>query len=163
MSSQTVRKSAYTAAVILIFVLGSCSPKKEHLPENLYNLTLKQKMAGQKAKEFINRLHFQEVASTENEIGFYAGERGSAVIYITHYESSDKAKSEWSKMTQKISPENSVFIGGEYFRLKGKQVYRCFGMGQTHFVFSHKTSLFWLSVETLIGRASLAEYLDYLD
>jgi hypothetical protein len=65
-------------------------------------------------------------------------------------------------MTEKISPENSVFIGGEYLDIEGKQVYRCFGMGQTHFVFAHQKELFWISVNTVIGKDVLTAYLDYI-
>lgn len=66
-------------------------------------------------------------------------------------------------MTEKISPENSVFVGGQTIDIDGKQVYRCFGMGQTHFVFAHKKQLIWISVNTVVANEFLSEYLNYLN
>lgn len=121
-----------------------------------------KKLAGREATEFINNLHFQAVAAEKNEIGFYEGESGPAIIYVSYYTSNETAAAEGKRMSEKISPENSVFIGGEYLEVSGKAVYRCFGMGQTHFVFTHQKALFWMSVNTMKAKAILAAYLEYL-
>jgi len=42
-----------------------------------------------------------------------------------------------------------VFVQGQVLEMNGYQVYRTFGMGQTHFVFVHKNTLIWLSVPTI--------------
>jgi hypothetical protein len=147
---------------MFILTAAGCSPSKDYLPETLGDQTLSKRITGEEAKEFVDNLHFQKVAAERNEIGFYEGERGPATIYITYYGSSDNAEADYQKMTEKISPENSVFIGGEYLDIEGKQVYRCFGMGQTHFVFAHQKELFWISVNTVIGKDVLTAYLDYI-
>ena len=66
-------------------------------------------------------------------------------------------------MVEKISPENSVFIGGESFELNDTKVYRYLGMGQTHFVFADDKALVWLSAETIWGEKFLSEYLSFLN
>ncbi|GAB4370739.1 MAG: hypothetical protein Kow0042_13120 [Calditrichia bacterium] len=158
-TSKMIALSITIAGMLLI----SCGKEPPHfLPEQINNLKLEKKMLGEEAKNFVNKLHFQSVASEKNEIGFYQGEEGKATIYVTHYNSSEKAREDWKRMTEKISPKNSVFIGGDHFKVKGRMIYRCFGMGQTHFVFTNEKQLFWISVNTMIGQKILSAYLDYL-
>lgn len=149
-------------AVFLILIAAGCSSRESFLPQEFYGLALQKKLAGREATEFINNLHFQAVAAEKNEIGFYEGESGPAIIYVSYYTSNETAAAEGKRMSEKISPENSVFIGGEYLEVSGKAVYRCFGMGQTHFVFTHQKALFWMSVNTMKAKAILAAYLEYL-
>ena len=126
-------KLTLTLVAILVSILAGCSPSKDYLPETLGEQTLSKRISGDEAREFVDNLHFQKVAAERNEIGIYdGGDRGPTTIYITYYGSSDNAEADYQKMTEKISPENSVFIAGEYMDIEGKQVYRCFGMGQTH-------------------------------
>ena len=110
----------------------------------------------------VNNLHFQSVTGLENEIGFYEGKAGNAIIYITHYNTKETAKSDYEKMVKKISPENSVFIKPEYLKLGGMEIYRCFGMGQSHYVFPYNKELFWISVDTHFGKKFVEEYLIHI-
>lgn len=146
----------------LLFQIG-CSKKNDSLPDSISNLILTKKVSGDEAKDYINKLHFQPVTETENEIGFYKGEKGEAVIYITHYKNSIDPKADYEKMTKKISPENSVFIYPSFFELNGRKIYKCFGMGMTHYVFYHDSELFWISVDTHISEIFLSDYLNILD
>jgi hypothetical protein len=120
-------------------------------------------LSGKEAKEFVNNLHFKSVTDLENEIGFYDEKAGSAIIYITHYNTREAANSDYKKMVKKISPENSVFIKPEYLKLGGMEIYRCFGMGQSHYVFPYNKILFWISVDTHFGKKFVGEYLSYLN
>lgn len=146
-----------------VFFISSCSQTKDPLPKELYTLVLIQRLSGSEAKEYINKLHFQPVTETENEIGFYKGEKGEAIIYVTHYKNSTNPKVDYEKMTKKISPENSVFIYPSFFELNSKKIYKCFGMGMTHYVFYHDYELFWISVDTHISELFLSEYLNILN
>lgn len=147
---------------ILILSQISCSNKKDSLPENISGLKLSRKMSGEKAKESVNKLHFQPVTETENEIGFYKDEISEAIIYVTHYQNAKDSQTDYTKMTKRISPENSVFINPQFFQLDEKEVYQCFGMGMTHFVFYHDVDLFWISVDTHIAREFLKNYINYI-
>ena len=153
-------KQNFFLLIVVFFI--SCSLNSNYLPEDFFGLQLTKKLTGKEAKEFVNNLHFQSVTDLENEIGFYDGEAGSATIYITHYTTREAAKSNYEKMVKKISPENSVFIKPEYLQLGGMEVYRCFGLGQSHYVFPYKKELFWISVETHFGKKFVEEYLNYL-
>lgn len=147
---------------ILILSQISCSNKKDSLPENISGLKLSRKMSGEKAKESVNKLHFQPVTETENEIGFYKDEISEAIIYVTHYQNAKDSQTDYTKMTKRISPENSVFINPQFFQLDEKEVYQCFGMGMTHFVFYDDVDLFWISVDTHIAREFLKNYINYI-
>jgi len=136
----------------------SCSTKKNYFPEKISNLLLVKTISGKEAYDLINKLHFQPVAQGSSEIGFYENLSGSAVIYITHYKSKKDAKVYFDKMTEKISPENSVFINQEFFDYEGNNIYKCFGMGKTHFVFTYNTELFWIAVDTHIATEFFRKY-----
>ncbi len=145
----------------MIFLI-SCSTNKVYLPEDFYDLHLTKKLIGKDAKEFVNNLHFQNVTELGNEIGFYGGKAGSAIIFITHYNTIETTKINYKKMVTKISPDNSVFVNSEYLNLGGMEIYRCFGLGQSHYVFPYNKELFWISVDTNFGKNFVEEYLSYL-
>lgn len=149
--------------ILLGLLFFSCSAEVNFLPDEFYGLTLTKRFSGKEAKVFVNKLHFEPVTETENEIGFYDGEKGAALIYITHYNKKDAAEEDYKRMTEKISPENSVFIKPEYLQLNGMEIYRCFGMGQSHYVFPYNKELFWISVNTHFGKKFVEEYLSYIE
>ena len=153
------------AVVTILFFFGiiGCSKQKDYFPEVIKEQKLAKRMSGEEAKSFVDHLHTQKVAADKNEIGIYEGDRGKTTIYVSYYNSSQEAEEEGRKMTEKISPENSVFVGGQNIDIDGKRVYRCFGMGQTHFVFAHKKQLIWISVNTVVANEFLSEYLNYLN
>lgn len=158
-----VRRLLFFILILFLFLFQiGCSSKKDSLPEYISSLKLSRKMTGVAAKESINKLHFQPVTETENEIGFYKGEIGEAIIYVTHYQNAKDSQTDYAKMTKKISPENSVFFNPSFFKMNGKEIYQCFGMGMTHFVFYHDVDLFWISVDTHIAREFLKNYIEYI-
>ncbi len=65
-------------------------------------------------------------------------------------------------MTEKISPENSMFVRGTYYTTNNKEIYTCLGPGQVHYVFSHKNLLFWISVDPNISKNFFNEYLNFV-
>jgi hypothetical protein len=148
--------------LLVILFLISCSINSKYLPEDFFGLRLTKKLIGTDAKEFVNNLHFQNVSELENEIGFYEGKAGSAIIYITHYNTIETTKDNYKKMVNKIGPENSVFFKPEYLKLGGMEIYRCFGMGQSHYVFPYNKELFWISVDTQFGKKFIEEYLNHI-
>jgi hypothetical protein len=156
----------YLRLSIFIFIpllVSSCSRHKNPLPEEFFGLKLQNKLSGNEAKEFIDRLHLREVTPVKNEIGFYAGEAGNAIVYITYYNNSETAGVQEKKMIDVITQDNPVFFGSEFIKINDRDVYRCFGMGQSHFIFSGNNMLFWISVDSHIGRNFIEEYLNYVD
>lgn len=155
---------------MLKFVLGltilffACSEEiRDPIPAEIFGLTLEKKLVGEQAIEFVNKLHMKTVTAEKNEIGFYGGEKGKAIIYITYYDNKEDAIKNYKKMTERISPANSVFLKGNYRNIAGHEVYTTFGMGQTHYVFVNATDLYWLSAGTMWAEDFLSEYLKYLN
>jgi hypothetical protein len=145
--------------ILILIIMAGCSSQSIYLPEEIFGLSLSKKLAGKEAAEFINKLHWQGVTDSRSEIGFYRGNIGDAVIYLTYYPSPDQAAEYEELMTTKISAEDTPFIMGEYLDIGGKRIYRTFGMGQTHFVLSHNNALIWISAGTIWADDFLNEYL----
>lgn len=156
-----IRYNAVIVFILITFI--NCSNKRDLLPEDFFGLKLEQKLTGTEARNFVDKLHFQEVASDKNEIGFYKSSAGSAIIYITYYSDDEMAKEEYESMINKISPYNSVFVDPEFIKVKDKTIYRCFGMGQTHYVFANGKELFWVSVDTPISNKFIEEYFGFIN
>lgn len=140
------------AALFLFILIQSCSKKKEFPPEKVNDLILVKTISGIEAKNYINKLHFQPVTENENLIAYYENPSGQAIVYVTFYSNSKDAENDFQKMTEKISPENSVFIYPQFFTFEENRIYKCFGMGMTHFVFALNKKLYWISVDTHLSK-----------
>jgi hypothetical protein len=147
--------------IIISMLLVVCTHQNqpELLPEHLLGYQLTRKLKGPEARAFVDKIHLREVTPENNTIGFYQKEDMPLTIYITEYNSAGEAKKDFERMTRKISPGNSVFINGEYMEIEGRRLYRCFGMGQTHFVFHLDNRLFWISVNTIQAGNFIRDYL----
>lgn len=145
--------------ILTILLIVSCSSNRDYLPEEFWGMKLNRKLTGKEAKDFVDKIHFQNVATEKNEVGFYTGAVGNAAIYITYYSDDKTAYQDFRKMTQKISPENSMFVRGTFHNINNKQIYSCLGLGQVHYVFAHKNLLFWISVDPNFSRNFLDEYM----
>lgn len=146
----------------LIVILLSCSSGNDPLPVEFYGFKLTNKLTGNEAKQFVDQLHFSEVAPEKNEIGFYESPAGKLIIYVTYYDDDAKSQSEYKKMINKISPDNSVFYDPSIIKINQKDIYRCYGMGQVHYVFASRKELYWVSVGTQFGEKFIAEYLNHI-
>lgn len=147
-----MKKTCFYLLLCWILFFSSCSKKYETLPEEVNQLMLVKTISGQEAKDIINKLHFQPVTENENLICHYENESGSAIVYVTIYKSKEEAKKDFDRMTRKISPENSVFIYPQFFDYQGNSIYKCFGMGMTHYVFASNEKLYWISVDTHLAK-----------
>jgi len=153
----------FSLLLFLASIFVSCSAQPEYIPSSAGEFKLKQKVTGKEADKQLNKLHFNPIVTgKKNEIGYYEAAGKNAVVYITGYINETDAKTDFGKMTKKISPENSVFISPSFFNFMGYNIYRCFGMGQTHFVFVHENVLIWISVETIAGREFLKSYINVI-
>lgn len=154
------RKLSIVTFVILTSLLICCSKNQNPLPEYLYNFKRTDFLQGAEAEEFVNKLHLKTVVSVKSEIAVYQGEKEPLTIYITYYDNPDTALQEMQKMIDKMTSTETVFIKGENISINDQQVFRCFGMGQTHYIFAVDDKLFWVSVGTLIAADFMEYYLD---
>ncbi len=149
-----------TASLLLLISLIYCSDNPEYMPAGISGLSLTNRLTGKEAAEFLNKLHLQKVTDEQTEIGFYTSNAADAVVYLTYYSNAEEAGEYEARMTDKILNEKTPFIMGEYKNVEGKKIFRTFGMGQTHFVFSHRNVLIWLSLNTSLANDFLEEYLE---
>ncbi len=149
--------------VLLVPNFISCSKSGEVLPERISDLQLVKTISGESAKIHINKLHHQPVTENENVIGYYENMSGEAIVYITLYRNESEAKADLDKMTNKISPENSVFINPVFFDYRSNKIYRCFGMGMTHYVFVLNKKLYWISVDTHLAKNFFQEFYKHIE
>jgi hypothetical protein len=155
-------KKLFLIFCIAAALLPGCSNNIDYLPEDFFGLKLAKTVRDDDASRFVNKLHFKTVTSQNNKIGFYEGEPGSAIIYLTIYDDEESAASEAGRMIEKISPGKTLFTDGEFIKINDETVYQCFGMGKSHFVFTKDSVLFWISIDTYFAKRFLADYLDYL-
>ncbi len=159
-------RKIFNAKNLLIFLLiitlsttfYACSKKKEFLPEKVGDMMLVKTIEGEEAKKNINELHFQPVTENENLIGYYENLSGQAIVYVTIYQSNEDAVRDFDKMTKKISPENSVFVYPQFFDFENNKIYKCFGMGMSHYVFALNKKLYWISVDTHLAKNFFEEF-----
>ncbi len=144
-------------------IFSTCSFIKEPFPQQISHLTLKHKLEGDEAKEFVDKLHFNTVASENNQVAFYESVEGMAVIYISQYNDEERAQKNFTRMIQKISPKNSVFTGGEYIDFSKMKVYHLLGMRQSHYVFPYNNRLYWISADTSIAKRFVEDYISYIN
>lgn len=155
----------YFTTVFLVFAFfSSCSKERNYLPSAFSGASLKEKISGKEALSRLNKIHFNPVAAgKENDIGYYEKEGNNSTIYITYYKTGGEALTDFEKMTLKITPGNSQFFAPDTFELEGRKIYRCFGMGQTHFVFTHNNVLIWISTGTISSSDFLKDYIKQIN
>ncbi len=152
-----IRIKIHLNSLLFLVLFYSCTSNQNLLPDEIYGLKLQKKLEGKEALAYVNKLHFNKVTNEENQIGFYAGRNGMAVIYVTIYRDNEKATNAYHKMTDKISPLNSVFYGSSIENINGKEIYTTYGMEAKHFVFVNDNNLFWITA----ARKWADDFLDY--
>lgn len=148
----------FFSIITLSTTFHACSKKKEFLPEKVGDMILVKTIKGEEAKKSINELHFQPVTENENLIGYYENLSGQAIVYVTIYQNNLDAVKDFERMTRKISPENSVFVYPQFFDFENNKIYKCFGMGMSHYVFALKKNLYWISVDTHLAKNFFEEF-----
>lgn len=148
--------------ILLVVSIIGCAAEKNYLPVEINSFKLRNKLSGTEAETHIDRLHQGNVASDKNEIGFYMSGVRKMIIYVSYYRNYEIAIGEYEKMINKISHDHSVFINPDYITINDKKIYRCFGLGQSHFVFYNGKQLIWLSVDSHIGKDLVEEYLELI-
>ncbi len=160
----TMNKKLYLIFIILATtVFSGCALNNEKLPSSIEGIKLHKKMTGQGAVNLINMMHAEKVAAIDNEIGSYIGKQGSAVIYVSRFKDKSIASGEKLKMIKAILTKSTPFTVGGKLKLNGINIYRLLGIGQSHFLFSKNSYLFWVSTDNLNGEKFIKAYIKYLE
>lgn len=105
---------------------------------------------------------FRSTKADQSRIEFWKKKPTFAIIYVTFYTSSKLANDNEQRMTGKMATNDKIFSDGITFNLNEYHIFQCKGMGQTHFVFSNKSQLFWISVDSSIAKPFLEAVLTQL-
>lgn len=147
-----------TLAVVGIVIYGILtSEQRIEFPVMLGTFKLTNQLTGEAAMSMINHLHGKGVTPTENLIGFYSGEGGTATLYVSRYTNESEPAQVMERMAQRIRQGNPIFGDFKEHTVAGKRVAECYGMDQVHYFFSHGVRLYWLGVDPARAEETLEE------
>lgn len=90
-----------TEVITTNYQFYSCE-KKSDLPTRVSTFKLTNQLTGEAAMSMINHLHGKGVTPTENLIGFYSGEGGTATLYGSRYANESESTQVMERMAQRI-------------------------------------------------------------
>ncbi len=145
-------------AVVGIVIYGILtSTQRIELPVMLGTFKRTNQLTGEAATSMIDHLHGKGVTPTENLIGFYSGEGGTATLYVSRYMNESEPTHVMERMAQRIRQGNPIFGDFKEYTVAGKRVAECYGMDQVHYFFSHDVRLYWLGVDPARAQETLEE------
>ena len=154
------RRFKFISILILAGLLSliSCSTDNysKHLPQKLGNLSQAKVIQGKKATNIINKMHDKTLDDCKNYIAYYGNNDSKNILYVSVYESVEKAKTNIMNMAMKISSGSSVFspltysgMGNETPSGMGHDAhFETDGMGLKHYFYRTDNILIWWQVET---------------
>jgi hypothetical protein len=146
-------KSVFIAFFTFIALIVGCKSQQEiKVPEYIADQKLTKLISGKDAIKSINKLHGLEVAPEENAIAEY-GEDPKDLLYISKYNSEEKAREAFQLMMRKMTesvegPFSHIMALPDY----DESVYISIGMGAIHYIFQSEQYILWLQTNQEIGR-----------
>jgi len=136
--------------IFLFFISCSTSPENK-VPDVIGAESRVRLIAGDEAVKSINHLHGLDVATTENIIAYYGIEEED-ILYVTSYDSPEKAAEDFKKMIEKMSAsEDSPFYHLMPLSSYDDNVYMTIGMGAIHYIYISGKNLLWLQTMQSFG------------
>jgi len=148
--------------IAIIMVVGITCQQRNIFPDTLLDYTLNQIYSDNLARETVDKLHLQPISPDINHIAYYQGDSGNITIYVATFPDHKQARMAYEKMIVKITPFNTIFSGGLYTRIQGKEVYRLDGGIDDHFLFVKEKQVFWLAVQASTPDIVVKEYIEYI-
>jgi len=149
--------------VLLVFTTLACSKaaKQGLLPETIGQFELAGSMKGEQAKQSVSALHRGiRMDVEEAEIGEYFSGNSKAKLWISKSKNDSEAEILFGKMTAEISKGTSPFGMPKETTLKGIKMIELEGMGQKHYYYQTKDEVVWLSVDTSLGKETIADLIE---
>ncbi|MCX6133863.1 MAG: hypothetical protein NTU47_08625 [Ignavibacteriales bacterium] len=133
------------------------------LPTRLGPLKLSDRMQGQAARSFINRMHDKNITPKNSIMGRYREGNDEASLYVSIYTTQSSAAEASKRMTRLIKAGHRVFSRYKQLTHGKIEVGQCEGLGQTHFFFQHQKRLYWLSADPRCSDVTLQSLLKFVD
>ncbi|MBI4216439.1 MAG: hypothetical protein HY687_03510 [Chloroflexi bacterium] len=134
---------------------GTISP-----PHSLGTLTLKSQVVGPEAVAQVSELHGKKLPIQDAFVARYTGAQGALTAWVSLSASESEAADLLQRMLEGIRAGNRMFTGLTQEQLKGRDVYRVYGQGQSHYFYRSGVRVVWLAIEAGDGPALLKAALD---
>ena len=142
-------------AGLLSFISCSTDNNSKYLPQKLGDLSQAKVIQDKKATVIINNMHGKTLDDCKNYIAYYGSNDSKNILYVSVYESAEKAKANIMNMAMKISSGSSVFspltysgMGHETSSGMGHDAhFETEGMGLKHYFYRTDNILIWWQVE----------------
>jgi len=154
----------FAALCVIALAAGACSDRPaanatKMLPAQLHGLQLVETQSGEEAAGVVGRLHKQDLAPRETEIGVYGSESMGAVLYVSAFQTADEAAAQFESMLTAIGEGVPGYGHHTHFDVSGRDVHIVFGDGRINYFYTEGDKVTWLGAEPVIARAIIAELL----
>ncbi len=143
----------------VFFVCASVSVDRTHIPSAILHMDKQEVKSGAEAARIIDRMHHGKVATGNDYIVNYEGKGNSSTLYVSVYDSNDRAVSAMEDMARVMRETEHGFHHFMRRTVRDRVVYMALGEGQAHYFFVRDKELIWLAVDTEIAEPSLEDFL----
>lgn len=143
--------------------LISCSTdnNSNYLPPKLGDLSIAKVIKDGDATAIINKMHGKKLDDCKNFIGYYGNNKQKNILYVSVYESSEKAEINIMNMVMKMAEESSVFSPLIYCEMGDNVHFESNGMGLKHYFYREGNILIWWQVEPDKAETTYNDLLKY--
>ena len=154
------RPIVFLIALLWIFFWLGCNTETSNrtgLPPALGNLALSKVLEKAQAAKMINRMHGKDLGVSENFIAFYGGRSSRNILYVSIYDSAEKARVDLMEMAMKLSKGTRVFSPLTHSGMGDHVLFETAGMGLKHYFYRADRLLIWWQVEPDKARTTIKE------
>ena len=143
--------------------LISCSTdnNSNYLPPKLGDLSIAKVIKDGDATAIINKMHGKKLDDCKNFIGYYGNNKQKNILYVSVYESSEKAETNIMNMVMKMAEGSSVFSPLIYCEMGDNVHFESNGMGLKHYFYRAGNILIWWQVEPDKAETTYNDLLKY--
>jgi hypothetical protein len=153
--------SALILAGLITFISCSTDNNSKYLPQKLGDLNLAKVVQNEKATVIINKMHGKRLDDCENFIAIYGSNDSKNILYISVYESAEKAKKNLMSMAMKMANRSPVFSPLKHGKMGENVHFETDGMGLKHYFYRVDNVLIWWQVEPDIAVATYNDLLKF--
>ncbi len=159
-NNMNIVKITKLAIVLLLVLLAlGCSTRSNSLlPEAIGEFELAHTMKGKEAEKSVTSMHKgAKMTLLKTEIGDYYAGNYKAKLWVGKAKNETSANILLKRMTKKISKGESPYGEPENITIKSKKVVEMESMGQTHYYYTAKDKVVWLSVDIDLASETISK------
>jgi hypothetical protein len=153
--------SALILAGLIIFLSCSNGNNSDDLPKKLGDLNLAKVVQNEKATVIINKMHGKRLDDCKNFIAYYGNNQSKNILYVSVYESAEKAKTNLKSMAMKMANGSPVFSPLKHGKMGENVHFETEGMGLKHYFYRTDNILIWWQVEPDKAEATYNDLLKF--